>query len=132
MSGWNEKKLVNPSSADLAHTTPNVTHVAHINSIVAHIAPDVAQVAHVLPHEAQETSVLMPYVNNVMSVITPETPQEKFLSSDVLHELRQIPALRLKVLLKMENTFTFRHLLLKRSYGFIQDGRCTRIIRTRF
>ena len=35
MSGWNEKKIVNPSSADLAHAMPNVTHVANINPNVA-------------------------------------------------------------------------------------------------
>ena len=28
MLGWNEDKIVNPSSADLAHAMPNVTHVA--------------------------------------------------------------------------------------------------------
>ena len=55
MSGWNEKNIVNPSSADLAHAMPNVTHVANINPNVAHVAPealDVTYVAHVSPHEA--------------------------------------------------------------------------------
>ena len=54
MSGWNEKKIVNPSSTDLAHATPNVTHVAHINPNMVDVAPDVA---HVSPHKAQQTSV---------------------------------------------------------------------------
>ena len=51
---------------------------------MAHVAPDVTHVAHVSPHEAREASVIAPYVNNVMPIITPETPQEKFLSSDAL------------------------------------------------
>ena len=59
------RKIVNPSSADLAHAMPNVTHVANINPNVAHIAPDVTHVAHISPHEARETSVIAPYVNNV-------------------------------------------------------------------
>ena len=75
---WNENKIVNPSSADLACAKPNVTRVTHINPNVAHIAPDVAHMAHVSPHEVRETSVITPYVNNVMPVITPETPQENF------------------------------------------------------
>ena len=43
MSGWNEKRIVNPSSADLAHAMPNVTHDANINPNVAHIAPYVTR-----------------------------------------------------------------------------------------
>ena len=109
MSGWNEKKIVNPSSADLAHAMPNVTHVANINPNMAHVAPDVTHVAHVSPHEARETSVIAPYVNNVMPIITLETPQEKFLSSDALYGLRQISLPRLKVSSKQENAFMFRH-----------------------
>ena len=93
MSSWNEKKIINPSSADLAHAMPNVTHVANIS-------PNMA-------HKARETSVIGPYVNSVMPIVTPETPQEKFLSSDALHRLRQIP--HLKVSSKQENAFVFRH-----------------------
>ena len=88
---------------------PNVTHVTNINPNVAHVAPDVTQVAHLSPHEAQETLVISPYVNNIMLIITPETPQEKFLSSDVLQRLRQISPQRLKVSSKQENVFVFRH-----------------------
>ena len=76
---------------------------------MAHIAPDVAHVAHVSPHEARDTSVITPYVNNVMPAITPETPQEKFLSSDAAQGLRQISPPRLKVSSKLENAFAFRH-----------------------
>ena len=65
MSGWNENKILNPSSADLAHETPNGTHIIHINSNVTHAAPDVAHMAHVSPHVAQETSFITSYVNNV-------------------------------------------------------------------
>ena len=99
-------KIVNPSSADLVHTMPNVkAQVAH-NPNVAHVAPDVAHVAHVSPHEAQ---VITSYVNNVMPVITPKTPQEKFLLSDALHGLRQIYSPHLKVSSKLENAFVFRN-----------------------
>ena len=87
MSGWNEKRIVNPSSADLAHAMPNVTCVSNINPNVAHIAPDVTHVA----------------------IVTPETPQETFLSSEALHGLRQIYLPRLKVSSKQENAFVFRH-----------------------
>ena len=99
MSGWNEKRIVNQSSADLAHAMPNVTHISNINPNVAHVAP----------HEARETSVIAPYVNNVMPIVTPETPQEKFLSSDALYGLRQISFPCLKVSSKQENAFVFRH-----------------------
>ena len=44
-----------------------------------------------------------------MPIITPETPQEKYLSSDALHGLRQISLPRLKVSSKQENAFMFRH-----------------------
>ena len=87
MSGWNEKRIVNPSSADLAHAMPNVTRVSNINPNVAHIAPDVTHVP----------------------IVTPDTPQEKFLSSEALHGLRQIYLPRLKVSSKQENAFVFRH-----------------------
>ena len=40
-----------------------------------------------------------------MPIITPETPQEKYLSSDALHGLRQISLPRLKVSSKQENAF---------------------------
>ena len=125
MSGWNEKKIVNPSSADLAHAMPNVTHVANINPNVAHVAPDVTHVAHVSPYEARETSVIAPYVNNVMPIITPETPQEKYLSSDALHGLRQISLLRLKVSSKQENAFMFRHPFTMLLAGLTSCGKTT-------
>ena len=44
-----------------------------------------------------------------MPITTPKTSQEHFLSPYVVHELRQISPLRLKVLSKLENAFVFRH-----------------------
>ena len=69
---------------------PNVTHIAHINPNVAQVAPDVTHMTDVTSHLAKETSVITPCVNNVMSVITLETPPEKvFFSSDTAHRLRE-------------------------------------------
>ena len=54
MSGWNEKKIVNPSSADLAHAMPNVTHIANINPNVAHVASDVTRGTCITPRSTRD------------------------------------------------------------------------------
>ena len=114
MLGWNENKTVkagclNQSSVDVAHTTPNVIHVAHIRPNVADGTPNVAHVTHVAPDIAQETLGVTPNVNNVMPIVIAETAQEKCLSSDAAHSLRQILPPCLKVSSNLENAFVFRH-----------------------
>ena len=67
--------------------------------------PNVAHVTHVAPDIAQETLGVTPNVNNVMPIVTAETAQEKCLSSDAAHSLRQISPPCLKVSSNLDNAF---------------------------
>ena len=130
MLGWNENKTVkagclNQSSVDVAHTTPNVIHVAHIRPNVADGTPNVAHVTHVAPDIAQETLGVTPNVNNVMPIVTAETAQEKCLSSDAAHSLRQISPPCLKVSSNLDNAFVLRHPFMMLLAGPTSCGKTT-------